>query len=324
MALDAKVSLANQMELRLEAEVTVEKLKTIIRILKDVMDGFDIEEIIHNDGKDDMIECFIGAKRVQGLSEMTLHRYKEVLKKMLEKVMVPTKRITVHHLRKYLADRKENGAQASTIEGERQIFSSYFNWLQRESLIDRNPIANLGTIKCEKKVKKIYTDNDIENMRRCCKNKRDRAVLEVMRATGCRISEIIGLKRENVNIHELQCVVHGKGNKNRIAYLDPVAAMCLKQYLDTRKDDRQELFLGQKGKWTQSGVRYMLAQIQKETGIEKVHPHKFRRTLATELARRGMPIQEIARVLGHEKIDTTMGYVVLNDADVKHDYRKFA
>ena len=324
MALDAKVSLANQMELRLAAEVTVEKLKTIIGILRDVMDGFDINEIINADGDDDMIEYFIDAKRVQGLSEQSLHRYRQVLHRLLDRVKVQTKRITVHHLRKYLADRKEGGAQASTLEGERQVFSSYFNWLQRESLIEKNPIANLGAIKCEKKVKKTYTDSDIENMRRCCKNKRDRAMLEVMRSTGCRISELVGLTRENVNINELQCTVHGKGNKNRIAYLDQVAGMCLKQYLNTRKDDRPELFLGQKGKWTQAGVRYMLNQIQKKTGIDRIHPHKFRRTLATELARRGMPIQEVARVLGHEKIDTTMGYVNLNDADVRHDYRKFA
>ena len=324
MALDAKVSLASQMELRLAAEVTVEKMKRIIGILRDVMDGYDICEIIQHEGQDDMVDCFIDAKRVQGLSEMTLHRYREVLRRMLDRVKVQTKRITVHHLRKYLADRKEGGAQASTIEGERQIFSSYFNWLQRESLIDRNPIANLGTIKTEKKVKKTYSESDIEKMRRCCKNIRDRAMLEVMRSTGCRISEIVGLRRENMNIPELQCMVHGKGNKNRIAYLDPVAAMCLKQYLETRTDDRQELFLGQKGIWTQAGVRYMLAEIEKDSGVEHVHPHKFRRTLATELARRGMPIQEIARILGHEKIDTTMRYIVLNDDDVKHDYRKYA
>ena len=325
MAIDAKVSLADQMEKRLAAEVTVEKMKTIIGALMDVMDGFDINEKLNLDEDDDMIEYFIDAKRVQGLSEKTLGRYREVLLAMLGKVMVPTKRITVHNLRKYLAYRKENGVQASTIEGERQIFSTYFNWLQRESLIEKNPIANLGPIKTEKKVKKTFSDSDIEKLRRCCKNMRDRALLEVLRSTGCRISEVIGLQRDKVNFHELQCTVHGKGNKNRIAYLDQVAVMCLKQYLNTRKDDKPDVFIGLKGKLTPSGARQMLYKLQKAAGIEHVvHPHKFRRTLATELARKGMPIQEVARVLGHERIDTTMGYVNMDDADVKHDYRKFA
>jgi len=325
MALDAKVSFAEQMEKKLAAEVTVEKMKTIIGILRDVMDGFDINERLKLDDNDDMIDYFVDAKRVQGLSEKTLGRYRKVLKAMLLKVMVPTKRITVHHLRKYLADRKECGVQASTIEGERQVFSSYFNWLQRESLIEKNPIANLGAIKCEKKVKKTFSDSDIERLRRCCKAMRDRALLEVLRSTGCRISEVIGLQRDKVNFHELQCTVHGKGNKNRIAYLDQVAVMCLKQYLNTRKDDKPDVFIGLKGKLTPSGARQMLYKLQKAAGIEHVvHPHKFRRTLATELARKGMPIQEVARVLGHERIDTTMGYVNMDDADVKHDYRKFA
>ena len=324
MALEAKLSLAGQMELRLAAEVTVEKLRTIISILKDVMDGYDVEEIDTRDGADDMVDCFIGAKQVQGLSDKTLHRYRSILRTMLERVAVPTKRITVHHLRRYLADRKVDGVQASTIEGERQVFSSYFNWLQRESLIEKNPIANLGAIKTEKKIKKTFTDNDIEKLRRNCRSLRDRAVLEVMRSTGCRISEIVGMQKEQINVQELQCVVHGKGNKNRVAYLDPVAGMCVKQYLDSRKDELPDLFVGQKGKWTASGVRQMLYELQKTSGVERVHPHKFRRTLATELARRGMPIQEVARILGHERIDTTMGYVVLDDSEVKHDYRKFA
>ena len=324
MALEAKLSLAGQMELRLAAEVTVEKLRTIISILKDVMDGYDVEEIDTRDGADDMVDCFIGAKQVQGLSDKTLHRYRSILRTMLERVAVPTKRITVHHLRRYLADRKVDGVQASTIEGERQIFSSYFNWLQRESLIEKNPIANLGAIKTEKKIKKIFSESDIEKMRRGCKRIRDRAVLEVLKSTGCRISEVVGLKLEDINLDEMQCRVHGKGNKQRITYLDPVAAMCVRNYLATRTDGEEWLFMSQRGKWTQSGVRQMLKILEKETGVEHVHPHKFRRTLATELARRGMPIQEVARILGHEKIDTTMRYIVLNDDDVKHNYRKYA
>ena len=324
MAIDAKLSLLNQARERLSSQITADSMATVLKVVSEVLDGFDITEITESMGRDDLLDYYISAMMVQGLSEKTVHRYKEVIRRMVDAIGVPTRRVTVSHLRNYLAKRKEGGIQDSTLEGERQIFSAYFNWLQRESLIDKNPTANLGTIRCAKKHKLTYSDSDIEKMRRWCKNPRDRAVLEVLRSTGCRISEIMGLQKDQVNLSQLQCVVHGKGNKYRVAYLDSVAAMCLRQYLETRTDSIPDLFVGQKGKWTDSGVLYMLREMQNDTGVAHIHPHKFRRTLATELARRGMPIQEVARVLGHEKIDTTMRYVILNDDDVKHDYRRYA
>ena len=205
------------------------------------------------------------------------------------------------------------------------MLSSYFGWLFRESLIEKNPIVNVGTIKVPKRQKKIYTEIDLEKLNQCCRTIRDRAIIHFLSSTGCRISEMTELDRDSVNLDALECVVHGKGDKERTVYLSPVAGMLLRKYLDERTDECAALFAGKGGRRLEpGGVRYMLKQLGEQAGVDHVHPHKFRRTLATELSRHGMPIQEVANVLGHEKLDTTMQYVVLNKEDTKSDYRRYA
>ena len=325
MAIDAKVSLQQQIESRLAKEVTAETMNKMLRIVADVLEGFDLREISPAEEQDDLMDCYINAMRVQGRSEKTLHRYKYIIEKMMKQVGVSTRRITVYHLRNYLASMKESGRQDSTMEGERQIFSAYFNWLQRESLIDKNPTANLGAIKCPKKQKKIFTDIDMEKLRQGCKTKRDRAIIAFLASTGCRVSELTGLEKEAVDLDGLTCVVHGKGDKERRVYLDGVTGMLVRSYLAERKDLNPALFVNRYGERLKAdGVREMLCRVAAASGVEHVHPHKFRRTLATNMARHGMPVQEIARILGHDKIDTTMQYVVLNDDEIRHQYMKFA
>lgn len=327
MAIDAKMNLIDQTRQRLGSMITVDAMEKVITVLSDVIEGYDfrIKESWTGEEKDDLLECFLDAMSVQGRSLKTIARYRYVITKMMEEVKIPTRQITVYHLRKYINGMKDRSLQESTMEGNRQIFSSYFNWLQRESLIDKNPTANLGAIKCAKKQKKTFSDLDIENMRRNVKNVRDRAILEVLRSTGCRVSEVVGLNIESLNLNGLQCIVHGKGNKERIAYIDQVTAMFIRKYLETRNDMNPALFINRYGqRFKDDGIREMLDKLAERAQVDHVHPHKFRRTLATELARRGMPIQEVARILGHDKIDTTMRYVVLNDANVKHDYQLYA
>lgn len=325
MAIDAKVSLQQQIENKLMTEVTADTMNRMLRIVADVLEGFDVREIAVVEEQDDLLDCYISAMQVQGRSEKTLHRYRYIIEKMMKQVGVSTRRITVYHLRNYLAALKEKGRQDSTLEAERQIFSAYFNWLQRESLIDRNPTANLGAIKCPKKQKKIFTDIDMERLRQGCRCKRDRAIIAFLASTGCRVSELTGLNRDAVDLDGLECVVHGKGNKERRVYLDGVTGMLIRAYLAERKDSCEALFANRYGqRLNADGVREMLTRLEKATGVEHVHPHKFRRTLATNMARKGMPVQEVARILGHDKIDTTMEYVVLDDGDIKYRYRKFA
>lgn len=325
MAIDAKISLQNQVEKKLMTEVTADVMNRVLRIMADVLEGFDLRETAMMDERDDLLDCYIDAMQVQGRSEKTLARYRYVIERMMKAVNVPTRRITVYHLRNYLSQLKEKGTQDSTMEGIRQVFSAYFNWLQRESLIDRNPTANLGAIKCARKQKKTFTDIDMEKLNRSCKCRRDRAIIAFLASTGCRVSEVTGLDRDAVDLDQLTCVVHGKGNKERRVYLDGVTGMLLRAYLAERKDTDPALFVNRYNvRMNADGVREMLNRVAADAGVEHVHPHKFRRTLATNMARHGMAIQEVARILGHDKIDTTMRYVVLNDEDIRHQYMKFA
>ena len=325
MATEARVSFIDQLRKKLSSEITVDQMTSVLAAVSDVMMHFDINEIPESDlGGDDLLKQYVAALNVQSRSQKTIDRYVYEIERMINAVGVPCGRITVHHLRAYLAKEKERGINDSTLEGTRQIFSAFFNWLQRESLIERNPVANLGPIKCARKKKQIYSETDIEKLHRNCSCIRDRAIISFLQSTGCRISEMIELDRDAVDIEKLECIVHGKGDKERRVYMSPVAGMMLKEYLEKRKDDSAALFIGRGGKRLQpGGVRCMLNKVAEVAGLENVHPHKFRRTLATSLTRHGMPIQDVATILGHEKIDTTMQYVVMNDDDLKIAYRRY-
>lgn len=326
MAIDAKVSFIEQMEKSLAGVLTVEQMERMRKAAEDIMDHFDMVEIRMMDASDDdLLQCYIDAMKVQNRSQKTIARYEYEIRRMMDYVKVPTRRISVYHLRNYLAKEQARGVKDTTLEGLRQIYSAYFNWLQREALIEKNPTANLGSIKCAKREKKKYTEIEIAKLIDCCTGIRDRAIIQFLASTGCRVSEMTQLNRDDVHLDKLECVVHGKGNKERTVFLSEVAGEMIRTYLMTRKDDEEALFVGIRNERLQpNGVRTMLNALAKKAGVEHAHPHKFRRTLATELTRRGMPIQEVARILGHEKIDTTMKYVNMDHDFVKTEYRRYA
>ena len=198
----------------------------------------------------------------------------------------------------------------------------------RDGLIQRDPMANIGHVKVPKRVKEVFSEVDIERLKSGCKTIRDRAIVLFLKSTGCRISEMTALNRDSIVQNGqgvLECKVLGKGNKERIVYLNAVAWMVLQQYLETRTDDNPALFVGLRGERLQpDGVRFMLRELGKRTGVKHVHPHKFRRTEITELVNRGMPIEQVATLMGHEKLDTTMGYIVTNQFNVRNSYQKYA
>lgn len=326
MAIDAKVSFLNQLREQMADRLTVEQMAALTGKCMCVLDHFEMTELQMTDASDDdLLKCYMDALRVQCRSEKTIERYEYVIRKLMEYVKIPTRMITVYHLRNYLAAEQARGIRDSSLEGTRQVFSAYFNWLQREALIEKNPTANLGAVKVAKKEKKRYTEIELARLNQCCQNRRDLAILNFLSSTGCRISEMTNLNRDDIDMERLECVVHGKGNKERTVYMSEVAGLMIKEYLDTREDDIEALFIGQRRERLQpGGVRMMLNELAARAGVEHVHPHKFRRTLATELTRRGMPIQEVARILGHEKIDTTMRYIAMNKEQVKADYRRYA
>ena len=327
MAIDAKQHFLKQIEQKCEDQLTVKDMATIMRIISDVMEGFRMEELSaggYDMKNDDMMKAFLDSLSVQGRSPKTIERYELIIGLFMKFAKVPARAVTVYHIRDWLADGKRRGLQDSTLEGDRAVLSSFFGWLYREGLIEKNPITNVGVIKVAKKVKKTYSDIDMEKMNMNAWTLRNRAILHFLRSTGCRISEMIGLNRNAVNLEALECVVHGKGNKDRKVYLDAVAGMILGEYLESRKDDDPALFIGKQGRLQAGGVRGMLKKLGKISGVDHVHPHKFRRTLATDLSRHGMPIQEVATLLGHEQLDTTMKYVMVDQENTKHDYRRFA
>ena len=323
--MDAKMTFLADVEKRLSTEITAADMSRAMAALSDVMQDYCFERTTREAGRDDLIDTYLDALTVEGRSPKTVARYRYILSRLLLAIKVPTRSVTVYHIRRFLSDEKARGISDHTLEGDRQVFSACFGWLQREDLIDKDPTANLGAVKFQKKQKDIYSQADIEKLKFACDNARDRAIVCVLAATGCRISELTQLDRADVDMTGLECKVLGKGNKERTVYLDEIAAMALQTYLSTRKDDLPALFTGHGSDRLKPGaVRLMLNKIGDRANVSHPHPHKFRRTAATNLIRRGMPIQEVAAILGHDKLDTTMQYVVLDKTDVKNSYRKYA
>lgn len=325
MAIEAKALLLKNLEQQLSTAITAADMSKVLSAVSDQLAEYSVEYATQEIRMDDLLDAYTAAMQIQGRSEKTIKRYRYLIGRMMEDVNVPTRSITVYHLRQYLAKEKARGISDRTLESTRQVFSAYFNWLHREQLIDTNPTANLGAIKYPKKIKVTYSEIDIEKMKFCCKTLRDRAIICFLLSTGCRISEMIRLNREDVDLNNLECTVLGKGNKERTVFLDSVTGMLIRDYMTQRKDDSPALFINKrKQRLSAQGVRAMMVKLAKASTVDHVHPHKFRRTLATSLIRHGMPIQEVAAILGHDKLDTTMQYVVLDKTDVKNSYRKYA
>ena len=327
MSLEIKVTFLKELETSLASRVTAADMSSVITCVSDVLEHYDFSKVIKEEENYgiDLIEAFISALRVQGRSEKTLWLYEFTLNRLMKDLNIPIRSVTVYHLRSWLAKEKERGISDQTLKGNRWTFSSFFGWLWREGLITKNPVDNLGTIKTQKKVKEVFSEVDIEKLKTNCDNIRNKAIICFLKATGCRISEVTSLNRTDIDFINLECVVIGKGNKQRTVYIDSVTAMILQRYLMLREDDNPALFIGRKHERLQpNGIRVMLKRIGHMAGVEHVHPHKFRRTEITELVNRGMPIEQVKAIAGHEKIDTTMQYVRIDQQNVKNNYRKFA
>lgn len=324
MPIEARTNLLNNLSARLSSEVSTEEMIRIMEIVSTQLANYELNQVELDDSPDNLLDIYLTTMEIEGRSGKTIERYKYAITRMMKSVAVPTNRITVHHLRKYLADEKARGLCDNTLEGNREIFCAYFNWLQREGLIQSNPTSNLGAIKFPKKMKHVYSDVDIEKLKMASKTIRDKAIICFLLTTGCRITEMVQLNRSDIDLSKLECKVLGKGDKERIVYMDSITGMLISEYLKSRTDDKPALFIG-KGtdRLKPGGVRLMLNKIADEAGVVHVHPHKFRRTLATSLIRHGMPIQEVAHILGHEKLDTTMKYVVMDQTGVAQSYRKY-
>lgn len=276
---------------------------------------------------EELLHYFISSKKVEGCSEKSLKYYLSTIQALLSKMNKQIVEISTNDLRFYLSEYQErNNSSQVTIDNIRRIFSSFFSWLEDEDYILKSPVRRINRIRTAKTVKEILTDEDIEVLRDNCKQVRDLSLVELLYSTGMRVGELVRIDREHINFHERSCIVTGKGNKEREVYFDARTKLHLLEYLKTRKDGDSALFVSlhqPNQRLSIAGVENIVRKLGKKCNIKKVHPHKFRRTLATVAIDKGMPIEQVQKLLGHVKIDTTLNYAQVQQTNVKISHRKY-
>lgn len=274
-----------------------------------------------------LLDKFLSAKQLEGCSEKSLVYYKCTIDKMLGSIRKGIKHITTEDLRIYLTDYQEqHNSSKVTMDNIRRILSSFFRWLEDEDYIIKSPVRRIHKVKTAKTVKETYTDEALELMRDSCTELRDLAMIDLLASTGMRVGEMVLLNRADIDFQERECVVFGKGDKERIVYFDARTKIHLQNYLNSRTDDNVALFVSLNAPYNRlkiNGVEKRLHNIGVQLGINKVHPHKFRRTLATMAIDKGMPIEQLQRLLGHQRIDTTLQYAMVKQSNVKIAHRKY-
>ena len=322
MPIQDKVLLLNKVESTLKPRMFANLLEEATDQINTTLDEFDVSYIGDNNPEScDLLEAFINAKKAAGCTEKTLVHYSYTIGRFLTAVGVSTRHVTAENVRAYFSFEMQRGIADVTIRGYRDKLSSYFGWLFNNRLIAANPMTAVEPVKCEIKEKPAFSTYELDLMKRTCDNKRDLALLYFLFATGCRIGEVVSLNRSDIDIRESECVVYGKGKKQRTVFMTDDAMVVLREYLASRSDNLEPLFLNRHNARLQAGgVRYMLTKLSEKTGIADIHPHRFRRTMSTFLLNRGMPIQEVMILAGHSKADTTMRYFSCNKSRIKNSY----
>lgn len=288
------------------------------------------DEIKHQEDLDEnvrMINNFISSKEVEGCSNRTIKYYQEIIDKFIDSFDKSIKNINAEEIRQYLSEYKEcSNCNSTTIDNIRRVLSSFFSWLEDEDYIIKSPVRKIHKIKTASMVREILTDENLEKLRDECANVRDLSLIELLISTGMRVGEIVNLNIDDLNFEDRSCIVLGKGNKQREVYFDAKTKLHLKQYLYKRNDENMALFVSSKKPYQRlsiSGIELIIRKLGKVSNISNVHPHKFRRTLATMAIDKGMPIEQVQKLLGHVKIDTTMHYAMVNQSNVKISHRKY-
>ena len=307
----------------------------IVALVQDVLiiqlNQYEVQErctevaVREDDSAEGILKRFLATKRLEGTADSTLRRYAEINRELLRYFGKPLEEITTYDIRFYMSVRRQSGRVSNhTLDGMRRCYSSFFGWAAAEGLVSCNPCAALARIKSRKTVKKPYSAAELERIRKSCGNKRVLALVDFLYATGCRVSEVARLDITDVDFDEMECVVLGKGNKERRVYLTEMAAMHLQEYLKTRDDSCEALFIGKGKRLGKNGIEALVKKLGKRAGVDNSHPHRYRRTLATNLLDRGMPIQNVAAILGHVDLKTTQIYCYISQTNVKMAYCKYA
>ena len=324
-----KQQLIDEVQRRMLSILNNQQLMVLRDVLEDVLHGLTFQQnqdfsITENQ---DAVKAFIAAKRVEGCSEKTLRYYQKTIEAMIGIIGKEPQQITTDDLRNYLTEyQRLRKTGKVTIDNIRRILSSFFSWLEDEDYILKSPVRRIHRVKTAQIVKDTYSDEALELMRDHCTALRDLAMIDLLASSGMRVGEMVMLNQEDINFNERECVVFGKGNKERLVYFDARTKIHLKNYLDSRKDTNPALFVSLKAPYERlmiGGVETRLRELGKRLNLPKVHPHKFRRTLATSAIDKGMPIEQVQQLLGHQKIDTTMHYAMVKQQNVKLAHRKY-
>lgn len=285
------------------------------------------EEVISESTNFDYLDMFIAAKKIEGCSDRTVTYYKSTVEHLLKSIDTPIRKITTDEIRSYLARYQENGGcSKTTVDNIRRNISSFFSWLEEEDYILKSPMKRIHKIKTVQPVKETISDELIEKLRDACLCKRDLAMVDLLYSTGIRVGELVRLNIDDISFEERECVVFGKGDKERRVYFDAKAKLHLQDYLKERKDNNPALFVTLDAPYERlkiSGVEIRIRNLGRSINAEKIHPHKFRRTMATRAIDKGMPIEQVQKILGHSQIDTTMQYAMVNQSNVKNAHRKY-
>lgn len=316
----------------------------LVKILNEMADYLNISQmkklqetllkhLVENEAKTEEIpnveylKMFIDAKQIEGCSERTLQYYRVTIEHMLGSIDTPIRKITTDEIRGYLVDYQNvNNCSKVTVDNVRRNMSSFFSWLEEEDYILKSPMRRIHKIKTKQPVKETITDEMIEKLRDNCTCVRDLAMIDLLYSTGIRVGELVGLNISDIDFEERECIVFGKGDKERRVYFDAKAKLHLQEYIESRTDDNPALFVtldAPHARLKISGVEIRVRELGRKLNIDKIHPHKFRRTMATRAIDKGMPIEQVQKILGHSQIDTTMQYAIVNQNNVKVSHRRY-
>ena len=305
--------------------LSIAQMKKLQEVMLDAFSGrIEKQKQISNQ---EYLKMFLAAKTIEGCSKRTIQYYRVTIEKMLTVMNQPIRKITTEDMRSYLSRYQEwNGCSKVTVDNVRRNISSFFSWLEEDNYILKSPMRRIHKIKTNQQVKEIITDEDIERLRDSCKCKRDLAIVDLLYSTGIRVGELVNLNISDVDFEARECVVFGKGGKERKVYFDAKSKLHLQTYLSSRVDDNEALFVtldAPHDRLKISGVEIRMRSLGQSNNMTRIHPHKFRRTMATRAIDKGMPIEQVQKILGHSQIDTTMQYAMVNQSNVKMSHRKY-
>ena len=326
---DYRMDIIREAEERLAAFLEQHEVHRVSDILAKVLSDYEVTErcteiVIQDDANERILRRYLACLTIDGKSEKTIYQYGRSCRRLADAIGKPYTEMGVYDIRYYLACEKGRGVSNTTLENTRASLSAFFQWMALEEIIQKNPCASVKTIKVKKEVRQAFSDIEIDALRSACRTKKERALIEVLLATGIRVSELSEMDVADIDFSALTVhVKHGKGNKERLTYITAVAASRLCDYLNSRPDGTALFYNKNHERLNSGGIRHILNMIAKRAGVDNVHPHRFRRTFATRLAARGMEIQEIQKLLGHSNINTTMQYVCIDDENVKAAYKRY-